>query len=706
MESNEKPTPLWKKEISFRRKPAERAAESAGARDPGPEPEDASELASTSVWKKEISFRKKPKAVAAMPVEAVVVEEVEALRERELERAVAAVTNPEPEPEPEVAPAPEPAPKPEIEHSWLTLPLEQVSEPPEELEHAPPAAESVVPEIEALDPAVANELLAEVAEAAAAEAAATAPTPELDLEPELELPPLAEVDLSALVDLPELPAEILAELELEPAEDEPVAAAAPAAPKVPFYKRELSVKRTPRDRPPKAKPEPRTRERAPKAEGAAKVPFYKRELSLKRGPKEWDAAEPAAEPRPKSESVSRFKLQLKKSQPKPPAEPKAESGPKAPRVARPKLRRVPVPKPSLPAGKGPKKLVGLKIGASQIAAARVVNGAEPELLQIAREPLDAGIVVGGELRDPEALAVALKEFFRKHGLPKRGVRLGIANNRIGVRTFDVAGIDDPKQLANAIRFRAQEVLPIPIEEAVLDYQILSESTDAEGILTRRVLLVVAYRELVDRYVQACNKAGIEIVGIDLEAFALLRALAEPRTLVPGAERGALVAVSVGHDRSTFAVSDGRNCEFTRVLEWGGWALNVAIARTLDLSPSEAEPVKRALSFTGGEQLPDGFDETQLETARDAARKQLQSFARELVSSLQFYQNQPGSLSIGEIVLTGGTPHLPGFAAELERLIGVPVRVGDPLARVKVSPRIRESEQTGSFAIAIGLGIED
>src|SRR5205814_2577007 len=143
---------------------------------------------------------------------------------------------------------------------------------------------------------------------------------------------------------------------------------------------------------------------------------------------------------------------------------------------------------------------------------------------VARDPLQPGVVVGGELRDPEALAQALKAFFRKHKLPRRGIRLGIANNRIGVRTLDVVGISDPKQLANAIRFRAQEALPIPIEEAVLDYQILEERRDEDGQVTKRVLLVVAYRELIDRYVSACRKAGINLVAIDLEAFALLRSL--------------------------------------------------------------------------------------------------------------------------------------------------------------------------------------
>ena len=309
------------------------------------------------------------------------------------------------------------------------------------------------------------------------------------------------------------------------------------------------------------------------------------------------------------------------------------------------------------------------------------------------------------MRDPDALAEALKKFFSANNLPKKGVRLGIANNRIGVRTFEIAGIDDEKQLTNAIRFRAQEALPIPIDEAVLDYQVLGEGTDEQGQPTKRILLVVAYRELIDRYMNACKKAGISLIGIDLEAFALLRALQAPQDGVGGDSAAALVAVAIGHDRSTFAVSDGRVCEFTRVLEWGGSALNVAIARALDAAPSEVDGVKRALALTD-EMVPESLSEEQAKKARDAMRRAIQTFARELVSSLQYYQNQPGSLGIGEIVLTGGTAHLAGLAGELERLIGVRVRVGDPLARMKVSKKVGEAEQVGSLAVAIGLGIED
>jgi type IV pilus assembly protein PilM len=393
---------------------------------------------------------------------------------------------------------------------------------------------------------------------------------------------------------------------------------------------------------------------------------------------------------------------------------RARKTPKAGQASQPTDERRPVggttkessSRPRLRRGRragGHKSLVGLKVGASKVAAARVENNGSAELVQIAQEPLEAGVVVGGELREPDALAHALTQLFAQHGLPRRGIRLGIATNRIGVRAFDLAGIDDPKKLSNAIRFRAQEVLPIPIDQAVLDYRVLSEGVDEAGQLVRRVLLVVAYRDLIDRYVAACQRAGLELVGVDLEAFALLRALGAPAEVESG-EPAALVAVSIGHDRSTLAVSDGRVCEFTRVLEWGGGSLNVAIARARDITPSEAEPIKRGLVLDAVAPASAEGDESAA-VVREAVQREIQSFAREIVSSLQYYQSQPGSLGIGEIAVTGGTAHLRGLPEQLKPLIGVDVRVGDPLARVRLAKGLSVDQPLGGLAVAIGLGIE-
>lgn len=560
-----------------------------------------------------------------------------------------------------------------------------------------PKAEPVddTPEVEEqtleLDAPAAVELVQHYAP----EPAAAEPHVELVPEPVEQVFPVAVPDLEPdtdvqFVDLltdsvPEAAAPVAAAPEPAASEPAPIAeppvaaVAAPVPAPVVVHPPVSAAQLPPLPDEPAPEGEKRKKKKVKKADGEARVPFYKRDLSFGR----------------KSKDSPDFELD------------DAKRKVKVRRIKRTTTRSFSVPRPAPRSGRGgkhPKRLVGLKIGASQLAAATVSNNGHAEVLQLAREPLDAGIVSNGELREPELLADALKEFFKQNKLPKRGVRLGIATNRIGVRTLEIPGIQDAKQLANAIKFRAQEALPIPIDEAVLDYQVLSETTNEDGEISRRILLVLAYRDLIDRYVAACKKAGIQLVGIDLEAFALLRALAAPREEGTPAQ-AALVGVTVGHDRTTFAVSDGRTCEFTRVLDWGGHSLNVGLARALDMAPSEVDHVKRDLSLTGNE-VPEGLTSEQAVKARAALNAQVQSFARELVSSLQFYQNQPGSLGIGEIVVTGGTAHLAGFAEELARLIGVRVRIGDPLVRVKISKKLREPEQLGSLAVAIGLGIED
>jgi type IV pilus assembly protein PilM len=356
-------------------------------------------------------------------------------------------------------------------------------------------------------------------------------------------------------------------------------------------------------------------------------------------------------------------------------------------------------KPSLRPG-AVDRIVGLKIGGSQIAAACITNNGRAKLERLARMPLASGVVSGGELRDVGALADALRTFFEKNEMPRRGVRLGVASSRIGVRSFEIPAIDSEDQFLNAVRFRAQETLPIPLDEAVLDYRVLGERIAEGGQRLRRILLVVAHRELVERYVEACTLAGLTLSGIDLEAFALLRAIAPPADR----DESAIVALSIGHDRTTLAVSDGRVCEFSRLLGWGSSELNAGLAEALGVSESEVEALKRRLSLDGGDP-PEGVSFEQAAAATEVLHRGVESLVRELVSSLTYYQSQPGSFAIGEIVLTGGGAKLAGLPEALASQLGVPVRLGDPLGRLEVTQPLDETE-IESFAIAIGLGIED
>jgi type IV pilus assembly protein PilM len=409
--------------------------------------------------------------------------------------------------------------------------------------------------------------------------------------------------------------------------------------------------------------------------------LLKKDISFKRKPAAKDTAK--TEAKPKAEA------------PQPEAATKTET-PKATKPAR-KQRKA----PSTNGGSGGrhKQVVGLSIGASQLAAAVVVNNGRPKLVKAARHTLPPDVVVGGEVRDPDALAHEISTFFHDADLPRKNVRLGIGSSRTGVRVFERPTVDDPRQLANAIRFRAYETLPIPIEEAMLDYHVVEDATTPD-----RVLLAVAYRDLVDRFAATCSAAKIDLVGIDIEAFALLRAVGgEPLSSGERAE-AARVAVSIGHDRTTVAVSDGRLCEFTRVLDWGGARVTTAIARALEVDTAEAEKVKQTLDISTGA-TPDASDESMTKAA-EAARREVNGLARELASSLHFYQDQPDSLGFAEITVTGGGAHLQGLAEQLEELIGISVRVADPFARVGSGHGISSNGQDGALAVAIGLGIED
>ncbi len=373
--------------------------------------------------------------------------------------------------------------------------------------------------------------------------------------------------------------------------------------------------------------------------------------------------------------------------------------------------RTPKAKPARRGGAGRgRRILGLKIGASQIAAAVVQeNEGRHDLVQLVRTPLAAGVVVDGEVRDRAALADALRTLFTENDLPRNNVRLGIASNRIGVRTIEIAGITDPARFDNAVRFKAHEVLPVAFHESVLDYRIVEEKPTESGDSLAKVLLVVAPRDQVEPYIDVLSEIGAKLTSIDLEALGLLRAFVEPMPLGSRvADDTATVLVSLGHESSTLLVSGAGICDFTRVFDWGAGVLEEAIAADLELPLPDAVEVLHSLSLGGNPKTLESLDADRRGRATEIVRARLTPFARELVSSLQFYQTQPDSLGIGEIVITGGAAHLDGLAEALHHMIGVTVRTGDPLGRVvaEATPDEDVLRTIGSMSVAIGLGIDD
>src|SRR6188472_3851447 len=175
--------------------------------------------------------------------------------------------------------------------------------------------------------------------------------------------------------------------------------------------------------------------------------------------------------------------------------------------------------------KKPTAVAGLDIGAGSIAATELrINGAV-EVAGSAIAPLPPDVFHEGEVLDADALASALKSLFNDHKLSKR-VRLGIGNQQVVVRTVRLPAIEDPKEMEAAVRFQAQEQVPMPLDQAVLEHQVVGEVPAEEGGSAQLdVVVVAARREMISSFVDPIRRAGLDPVGVDLAAFGMIRALA-------------------------------------------------------------------------------------------------------------------------------------------------------------------------------------
>jgi type IV pilus assembly protein PilM len=237
---------------------------------------------------------------------------------------------------------------------------------------------------------------------------------------------------------------------------------------------------------------------------------------------------------------------------------------------------------SLPRRRSASDVVGLDIQPGLVAAVKVRVNGSIRAERAAAQPLDADTVREGEVVDPEALSAALRELFSAGTLGKR-VRVGIANQRTVMRTLELPPVTDRKELAAAVRFQAQDQVPMPLSNAVLDFHPLGIFDSPAGP-RQRVVLVAAQRDMVERLLAAVRAAGLTPQGVDLSAFAMIRSLYER------SDGDARRVLYVNVDGLTnLAIAEGTTCRFTRVVGGGveAMAAELAVRRSVALSEARA-----------------------------------------------------------------------------------------------------------------------
>jgi type IV pilus assembly protein PilM len=373
-----------------------------------------------------------------------------------------------------------------------------------------------------------------------------------------------------------------------------------------------------------------------------------------------------------------------------------------------------------------KTVVGLDIEAGSIAATEVQANGTVTVSRHGVSSLEPGIFREGEVSDPAALGEALKELFSKHRL-SRNVRLGIANQRVAVRTLQLPMIEKADELETAIRFQAQDHIPMPLDQAVLDWQVVGHPAGGEGQPQMQVVAVAARRDMLGSVVDALRRASLRPVGIDHSAFGMIRALqhaqhsavgAADYVAAPGAPSSyeeRMAARTAGSDvgpvptaaklycnlgdMTNLAVAQGRTCLFTRISGFGveGIAQKLAERRELTLEHARQWLVHVGLERTTGS--VDGDAET-VSAAREVLGEGVGKLADELRLSLEFYAAQEGAVAVEGVIACGPGTTIPGLVERLQRELGHPFVIGRPsgLGRLDDASAAR---LTLSYGLALG-----
>jgi type IV pilus assembly protein PilM len=364
--------------------------------------------------------------------------------------------------------------------------------------------------------------------------------------------------------------------------------------------------------------------------------------------------------------------------------------------------------------------VGLDIQPGYVSAVHARVNGSILVQRAAGRPLPPDTVREGEVIDEHALAETLKEMFHDSRLDKR-VRVGIANQRTVLRTLEMPPIPDGKELATAVRFQAEDQVPMPLDNAVLDYHALGV-VDTPAGPRMRVIVVAAQRDMVERLMSAVRAAGLRPEGVDLSAFALIRSL---HRASDEQEPSRVLYLNVG-GLTNMAIAEGTVCRFTRVVGGGLESMAAAVAERNSIALVQARELLAGVELNESvvaapgepDVAPDGLVEeavpSESETlatpedrpkidVRPVLTAGVREIAGEVRNSLDFHRSQGGGGEVSSIVLSGPALQISGFASALQRELGVPL--------VSQTVGLADEASIGDvaaerLAVATGLAVEE
>jgi type IV pilus assembly protein PilM len=344
--------------------------------------------------------------------------------------------------------------------------------------------------------------------------------------------------------------------------------------------------------------------------------------------------------------------------------------------------------------------IGLDIGTSGVRAAEISQNGEGRVLRrYGQVGLPSGAVVDGEVVNGGVVSDALRKLWAEAGFSSNKVILGVSGHRVIVRQADVPALDD-EDLRSALRFDAQELIPIPMEDASFDFTILDrgDGVDEDGKKTMRIMLVAAHRDLLGSHMRALKDAGLEAVAVDAAPLSLMRVV--PTSPSPAAGVAPIeILAAIGADITTVVVRQGGVPRFIRSLAIGGSKLTSEIANAVHIALPEAERLKREAANASSPQVT--------HTTKVMANE-LRELADEVRTTIDFFVAQFDGASVDRLLITGGASQTKGLIEALGDGTNIAIEEIDPFSTLKLDQVGLDQDQLSraraSAATAVGLAM--
>ena len=298
-----------------------------------------------------------------------------------------------------------------------------------------------------------------------------------------------------------------------------------------------------------------------------------------------------------------------------------------------------------------------------------------------------------KIEDIDYLSQAISKVIKEASIKARRATVSLPTFAVFSSIINIVNADK-KNLAQAVSGEAKKVIPLPLEEMILDWKVIPDKNGkipSSGSM--QIFLTGSPKKLVRKYMEVFKRAGIILASLETETFSLVRSLV-------GDDKAPIMIVEIGANSTDLSIVNESIPVLNRSLTVCAATVTKILEEKLGMSYAQAEQFKLDFSFALS---ADGSQEELPKLITTA----LEPIVTEMQYLIDFHQSQNNE-PLEKIILSGGGSLFLNLAEYFSERLEVKVIIGDPWNRIEYPQEIKPvlQEVGPKLAVAIGLAMRE